>query len=395
MSLLHKYIVLLTASSAALLTVSGAVAAENPAAGQTASSGLASGQAAPVSAQAAGRIDMDGVFLEPLQQRDSVLIADQLEYGFSLDGVEEGTGFAFPDYSKGFCEGVEVISPWKIDTLEVHKGRKGRPSLMDIKASVTVTSFEEGEYVLPPVAVIRHTPEGAVDTIVFGSRTLQVKTMPVDTATFQLHDIKGQEKYPVTFSEVLPYLAGVILLAALVVLVVWLVRKYGRKGAGDNVRKDPPHVVALRKLDSLRGNRLWAPEKQKAFYSGVTDALREYIVSRYGISAMEMTTAEIFSDLSEKNVPEDLYAEIKALFERADYVKFAKYVATDQENASAVPSAVKFVTMTYQQEVDKDNMAQGQPAAPEDRITASGGQDPATSDPASSAGPLKDTKKEE
>ena len=374
MSLLHKYIVLLTASSAALLTVSGAVAAENPAAGQTASSGLASGQAASVSAQAAGRIDMDGVFLEPLQQRDSVLIADQLEYGFSLDGVEEGTGFAFPDYSKGFCEGVEVISPWKIDTLEVHKGRKGRPSLMDIKASVTVTSFEEGEYVLPPVAVIRHKPEGAVDTIVFGSRTLQVKTMPVDTATFQLHDIKGQVKYPVTFSEVLPYLAGVILLAALVVLVVWLVRKYGRKGAGDNVRKDPPHVVALRKLDSLRGNRLWAPEKQKAFYSGVTDALREYIVSRY---------------------PEDLYAEIKALFERADYVKFAKYVATDQENASAVPSAVKFVTMTYQQEVDKDNMAQGQPAAPEDRITASGGQDPATSDPASSAGPLKDTKKEE
>lgn len=356
MRFLHEYTVLLAAVPAAFLMA--------------------------LDASAAGRIDMEGVFLEPLQQRDSVLIADQLEYGFSLKAVEDGTDFGFPDYSKGFCEGVEVISPWKIDTLEVHKGRKGRPSLMDIKASVTVTSFEEGDYVLPPVAVLRRTPEGAVDTIVFGSRTLQVKTIPVDTAAFQLHDIKGQMKYPVTFRELLPYIAGVILLAALIVLAVWLVRRYARRGSAENVRKDPPHVVALRKLDSLRGSRLWAPEKQKAFYSGVTDALREYIVSRYGISAMEMTTAEIFSDLEGKNVPGDLYEEMKSLFERADYVKFAKYVATEQENASAVPSAVKFVTMTYQQEVDKDSQASGQDSDSGASVSAEG------------AG-KKDTKKEE
>lgn len=370
MRLLHEYIFLLAAVPAALLTAADIFAAD----------GSQDPQAT------VGRIDMDGVFLDPLQQRDSVLIADQLEYGFSLKGVEEGTDFGFPDYSKGFCEGVEVVSPWKIDTLEVHKGRKGSPSLMDIKASVTVTSFEEGEYVLPPVAVLRRTPEGAVDTIVFGNKTLQVKTIPVDTATFQLHDIKGQMKYPVTFMEVLPYAAGAILLAALVVLAVWLARKYGRKASGENVRKDPPHVVALRKLDGLRGSRLWVPEKQKAFYSGVTDALREYIVSRYGISAMEMTTAEIFSDLAGKNVPEDLYEEMKSLFERADYVKFAKYVATEQENASAVPSAVKFVTMTYQQEVDKDNMAHG--------LAADSGTE-APDSAASGAGAVKDTKKEE
>ena len=53
-------------------------------------------------AQAPGRIEMDGVFLEPVQERDSVLIADQLRYGFVLYGVEDGTSFAFPDYSDGF-----------------------------------------------------------------------------------------------------------------------------------------------------------------------------------------------------------------------------------------------------------------------------------------------------
>ena len=315
--------------------------------------------AAAVAAQDAGSTAMEGLFLENLQGRDSVLVADQLRYGFSIGDVEEGTAFGFPDWSENFCEGVEVISPWEIDTLDVRKGKRGRPSLMDLKASVIITSFDEGSYALPQMAVLRRTPSGTVDTVFFGSTSLDVRTMPVDTAVFRLHDIKGQARYPLTFKELLPYLGGLVLLAALVVLIVWLVRRYGGRGAAAAARKDPPHIVALRKLDVLRGNRLWVPEKQKIFYSGVTDALREYIVARYGISAMEMTTAEIFRELASGDVPQDLYDEMKALFERADFVKFAKYVASDEENASVVPSAVRFVTQTYQQEVDSQSGEDG------------------------------------
>jgi hypothetical protein len=38
--------------------------------------------------------------------------------------------------------------------------------------------------------------------------------------------------------------------------------------------------VALRELDKYRGNAMWVPEKQKVFYSGITDALREYIADK-------------------------------------------------------------------------------------------------------------------
>ena len=72
-----------------------------------------------------------------------------------------------------------------------------------------------------------------------------------------------------------------------------------------------------------------------------------------------MTTAEIFRELASGDVPQDLYDEMKALFERADFVKFAKYVASDEENASVVPSAVRFVTQTYQQEVDSQSGEDG------------------------------------
>ena len=117
-------------------------------------------------------------------------------------------------------------------------------------------------------------------------------------------------------------------------------------------RKEPAHIVALRKLDQYRGSKMWAPEKQKAFYSGVTDTLREYISSRYGISAMEMTTAEIFDDMKATDVPDDIMREVKELFERADFVKFAKFVASDEDNAAALPVAVRFVTETYQAELE-------------------------------------------
>ena len=293
---------------------------------------------APVQGRS-GIVEVSGSFLSPLQERDSVLIADQLRYGFRLEGVEEGTGFAFPDYS----------------TLDFRKGRKGAPGVFTLEGSVVITSFDEGKYMLPPISVLRHGVSGDVDTLVFNPQVLEVKTIPVDTATFEIHDIKGQIRYPLTFREILPYLAGALVLAALIAIAVYMILKRRKAGLSGLLRKEPAHIVALRKLDHLRGNKYWAADKQKLFYSGITDALREYIVSRYGVSAMEMTTKEIFDGLSGKDIPADLFDEARSLFERADFVKFAKYVATDEENASAVPAAVRFVTQTYQTEIDTEN----------------------------------------
>ena len=140
--------------------------------------------------------------------------------------------------------------------------------------------------------------------------------------------------------------------AGLIVLLVWLIVRHSRRNNPEYIQKDPPHIVALRKLDKFRGNAMWVPEKQKTFYSGITDALREYISDRYGIGAMEMTTAEIFEDMKATDVPAELLAELKELFERADFVKFAMFVASDEDNAAALPLAVRFVTSTYQIDVE-------------------------------------------
>lgn len=292
-------------------------------------------------------------FLKQLQPRDSILIADQVEYGFQLDSLAEGTAIALPEFAGAGNDTLALVRNWQLDTtatLRVRQpGGKGRAQLYNVRGSIVLAPFEEGTYHLPPIPVLR-----GADTLLFEGLDMEVKTMPVDTATFQIHDIKGQMRYPLTFRETLPWIGGVLLLAALVSLLVWWLRRR-RSGAAGEAHKDPAYIVALRELDKWRGDKFWAPDKQKAYYSGITDALKNYIEDRFGVDAPEMTTAELFDALKgAEDLPVDLREELRGVFECADFVKFAKHVASDEDNARALPTAVRFVTSTYQTVLEEE-----------------------------------------
>ena len=294
-------------------------------------------------------------WLRQLQPRDSILIADQVEYGFQLDSVPAGTTLALPDLRDASNDTLTLVRSWQLDTLSTLRvrqpGRKDRAELYNIRGSIVLAPFEEGTYHLPPIPVLRN----GKDTLLFEALQMEVKTMPVDTATFQIHDIKGQLNYPLTFRELLPWLGALFGLAGLVMILVYLVKRRRRKLSGEAKPKDPAYIIALRELDKWRGDRFWAPDKQKAFYSGITDALKNYMEDRFGIDAPEMTTAELFAALKQaEDLPEDLREETRAVFECADFVKFAKHVASEEENARALPTAVRFVTSTYQTVLEEE-----------------------------------------
>lgn len=311
-------------------------------------------------------VEVEGSYLRQLQERDSVLIADQLAYGFRLDGVPDTTSIAYPKIDEQLMENMLTVSSWHVDTLRTHKVKGSGRKLYDIDSYIIVAPFEEGRYELPRLSVLRANASGQIDTLLFNPQALDVTTIQIDTTTFVPHDIKGQIKYPVTLGEILPYLFGFWALALAIAAIVSIIIIRRRKE--EEIRfSEPAHITALRKLDKYRSDKYWEPEKQKTFYSGVTDALREYIAKRYGIGAMEMTTAEIFSDLKGSDIPEDLYKEMKELFERADFVKFAKFVATREDNASVLPQAVRFVTSTYQAEVEEEAEDQKVEASSEEK----------------------------
>jgi hypothetical protein len=244
---------------------------------------------------------------------------------------------------------LEVLGEWQLDSTRISK-KKEVPARYNIKASLILTAFDGGIYELPDIPVLM---DG--DTLVFHApeEPLEVKELPIDMETFQAHDIKPQVKFPYTFKEIFPWVVAALGFIGLVLILYRLIQNR-RKRAREEEKAEPAHIRALRKLDKYRSDKFWKPENQKTFYSGVTDALREYIVSRYGVAAMEMTTAEIFDGLRGSDIPEDLYAQMKDLFERADFVKFAKFTATDEENATVLPRAVNFVTATYQAQLEEE-----------------------------------------
>ena len=312
----------------------------------------------PPSSRAQGLKEVEGSFLEPLQQRDSILVADQLRYGFTLEDVAEGTELRMQDYSQAFGDTLVVVRNWKADTLKaVRKGRKA-PARYSLRWDVVLAPFEAGTYHLPRIAVQRISPDGTVDTLLFEPHDMEVTTIQVDTTTYVPHDIKGQMRYPLTFREILPYILGILLLGFLAWLI-WKLVARRRKDEAD-LHRDPPYIVALKRLENYRSEKYWAPDKQKAFYSGITDTLREYIAGTFGIDACEMTTAEIFDALKDdRRLTPELHGSTRELFELADYVKFAKHIASDAENAAALPQSVRFVTSTYQTTLEEETSGTG------------------------------------
>ena len=292
-------------------------------------------------------IPSGSTFVQSPQKRDSLLIADQVEYGFTLKDFPGGSTLALEELPALPEDSLVLVRSWKIDTLKTNRKTSG----LDLKASVLLAPFESGTFRLPVLRALRTGADGVSDTLVFEPSEIEVFTMPVDTATFVIHDIKGQKGYPVTFREVLPYMLIVLCLAALTVLVVILVKR--RRAARENAAgpAEPAYIIALRQLDGYKGEKWWAPEKQKQYYSGITDTLKFYIEDRFAIDAPEMTTDELFSALKGcSELSPELYLSARELFETADYVKFAKHYADGQEASRALGVAVSFVTSTLRLE---------------------------------------------
>ena len=284
-----------------------------------------------------------------MMQRDTLLIGDQRVLTFKIQ-IMEGEQFLFPTPKNPVIEGVEIIGEPVTDTLSIREG------IVELENRITITSFDSGSYRLPllPAYRIRHT--GETDTLWFDGGSLEVTTIQIDTATYKPFDVKSQLNYPFTIKETLPW-AGFILLFVAISYVIYRYIKNRREHKdifGRTIVQDPPHIVALRKLEHIRNQKLWLKD-QKQFFTDVTDVLREYIEKRYLIATMERTSGEILAELSRVDMESKIYLELKELMRTSDLVKFAKYRADEQECERTIPAAVRFVNATFLQEIEEND----------------------------------------
>ena len=281
--------------------------------------------------------------------KDTLLIGKQATLRFKATD-NQGDKYHFATPHNPIMQGVEMIGTPKTDTLNIKDG------LVNLESRVMITSFDSGSYALPRFHALRIKADGSTDTLWYDGGNLEVTTIQIDTTSYKPFDVKDQMNYPFTVKEALPW-AGIALVVIAVAYLIYRVIKNklnNRDMFGRPVVVDPPHIVALRQLEKIRNEKLWV-SNQKQFYTDLTDALREYIENRYGIQAMEQTSAEILEDLSGVNMEPKVYKELAELLNVSDLVKFAKYTALEQECESSVPAAVRFVNSTYLQEVEQES----------------------------------------
>ncbi len=66
------------------------------------------------------------------------------------------------------------------------------------------------------------------------------------------------------------------------------------------VKRVPAHEKALKQINVIKQQHVENQETQKAYYTQLTNTLREYIVSRFGFNAMEMTSMRRSSNVCAK-----------------------------------------------------------------------------------------------
>lgn len=286
---------------------------------------------------------------------DSIGIGDRFVIEINVD-KDLTQVIDFPKFeTEKIGTNLELVSESQVDTVS----RSGRRVVLNKKYVMTI--FDEGKYSLGKLGVL-YLDKNVIDTLYTSdSLHLLVTTFEIDTLTQKIYDIKQPMRTPIKFEEYSGYLWLGFLLAQLIAALVYIAVKTAQKRKNKlpvpKVKSEPPHVAAIRELEILHSQKLWQNNRQKLYYTRLTDIIREYIENRYGINAMEMTSDEINQALAGILSDSRSALQLRRLLTTADYVKFAKYIPGTEDNEMSYSDAYYFVeeTKSLAETANKDN----------------------------------------
>jgi len=216
------------------------------------------------------------------------------------------------------------------------------------RTGVIIARYDSASAVLPGLTYLSAVPgDTALIPVSTNTVSLAVQRIPVDSAG-QARDLKPVMSIPYTLAEILLFAGVLLLLAAGGYFAYRLFRKKRQKGTVDTrlpILK-AAHVVAYEQLAALKEKRLWQQGKVKEYYSELTEILRRYLEDRFGLMALEETTAEIIEGLQRKKLLPRIIGEVSEVLVRADLVKFAKHKPEIGEHDASLKTVYDIVERT-------------------------------------------------
>jgi hypothetical protein len=236
--------------------------------------------------------------------------------------------------------GVEVLNFSRPDSSVIENNR------LLIKQDILITSFDSALYLLPPLKII-----DGLDTVYSNRVALKVSTIPVDTDKPEdFFDIKEVWKPPFVLADYYPWIFGILITLFCICVVGYIIQRVRNQKPlvpfGRETPKLPPHEQAIMELNRIKQRKLWQQGRSKEYYTSITEILRRYIVARFGINAMEMTSGEILDIIKKNSEADSVYENLKQMLQLADFVKFAKWNPLPDENDLSMMNAYLFVNQT-------------------------------------------------
>ena len=258
---------------------------------------------------------------------NAILIGEQINFSISNPISETEV---WPTYDEFLAEGIEIIKQGKLDTNE---------NL--ISQNFIITAWDSGSYYIHPISFSTNNKiEGLL---------LNVQSVILEEGA-ELKDIKQPIEAPIGWSDIWPWVLGIILFT----LIVFFLKKYiFNKKEVIKIKKPkviiPAAITALQQLTKLDEAQIWQAGNVKKYHSEISEIIRRYTENRFNFIALELATEEIISELKSKVNNEQL-ASITILLKRADLAKFAKSKPEETENKESMQLAKHFVAQTKQKQ---------------------------------------------
>ncbi|MCL2414019.1 MAG: hypothetical protein FWC94_02050 [Bacteroidales bacterium] len=281
--------------------------------------------------------------------RSEIQIGDHIQLTISLQ-TDENNAIIFPALSDTMDSRIVFISVENIDTIQ-----ERRRSIRTYSRVFTLTIFESGEYIFPPLPFLIRTPDSIDFFKVLTNYETIIVTAPEVDLVAGIRDIREIWGIPITFREILPFLLILLLVGLLTFAGIYLYRKW-KKQEPLLIFKPKPvipaHVEALESLEKLRLKQLWQNNLVKEYYTELTDILRIYTEKGLHISAIEMTSDEFIEAVenSEFENKSKLLELLRNTLPTADLVKFAKAEPLADQHDRCFKEVKLFVELTMPKE---------------------------------------------
>lgn len=269
--------------------------------------------------------------------KDHIIVGDEAHLILSLQHNPSLSKVSWPSMPDSFGK-LEVLKKDRIDTVK-------QGSFVIYKQVLSVTAFDSGMHVIPPVQVRVQPLNGTQYDIQSGGLDILVQTVAVDT-TKDIKPIKGILAVKTSWLDNLEWIIGAIVFFIALTVATYFLRRRKPVAAPPPPPVKPIHIRFTERLDALEAKQLWQKGSVKEYYVELTDILREYIEERFGVPALERTTGELMVTASQHP---QLCRHTKPLFEilsTADMAKFARAQPLPSEHAAAMQLTKDFIKET-------------------------------------------------